>query len=114
MPYNQILEEAAKPAPGRDATTQKIGDYYAACMDEKFLDARGLAPLQPELDRIKGLTNKFELSEEVARLHTLANAMKDDLGLTGKGPGVRPLGRAANPRPLINLDGTIRPEFAPQ
>src|SRR5205823_2998672 len=36
----EILEEASKPAPNRDSTTQKIGDYYAACMDEKAIDAR--------------------------------------------------------------------------
>ena len=41
----EILEEAAKPTPDRDADTQKIGDYYAACMDEKAIDAKGLAPL---------------------------------------------------------------------
>src|SRR5277367_3692606 len=46
----EILEDAAKPAPNRDATTQKIGDYYAACMDEKTIDAKGLATLKPELD----------------------------------------------------------------
>ena len=46
---HEILEAAAKPAAGRDATTQKIGDYYAACMDEKAIDAKGLAPLEPEL-----------------------------------------------------------------
>jgi hypothetical protein len=39
--------------------------------------------------------------------------MKEDLGVTGTGPGVRPLGRVANPQPLIGLDGAIRPEFAP-
>jgi endothelin-converting enzyme/putative endopeptidase len=44
---HEVLEEAAKPVAGRDATTQKIGDYYAACMDEKAIDAKGLAPLAP-------------------------------------------------------------------
>ena len=41
-----VLETAAKPAANRDATNQKIGDYYAACMDEKAIDAAGLKPLQ--------------------------------------------------------------------
>jgi len=68
---HQILEEAAKPTPGRDATTQKIGDYYAACMDEKALDAKGLAPLQPELDRARNLKSKDELAAEVAHLHRI-------------------------------------------
>src|SRR5579864_4982274 len=28
-----VLEEAARPAPDRTANQQKIGDYFAACMD---------------------------------------------------------------------------------
>jgi len=68
---HEILEEASKPAANRDAVTQKIGDYYAACMDEKAIDAKGLAPLQAELDRIHNLKDKTQLAEEIARLHTL-------------------------------------------
>ena len=68
---HQILEEAAKPVAGRDADAQKIGDYYAACMDEKALDAKGLAPLQPELDRIKNLSNKSQLAEQIAHMHRI-------------------------------------------
>ena len=49
--------------------TQKIGDYYAACMDEKAIDAKGLAPLQPELGRIRDLKDKSQLAEEIAHLH---------------------------------------------
>src|SRR5271169_3892231 len=30
----EILEAAAVPDPKRDASTQKIGDYYASCTDE--------------------------------------------------------------------------------
>jgi endothelin-converting enzyme/putative endopeptidase len=70
----QILEEAAKPTPGRDATSQKIGDYYAACMDEKAIDAKVLAPLEPELVRIRGLKDKSQLADEVARLQSMGIA----------------------------------------
>jgi endothelin-converting enzyme/putative endopeptidase len=68
---HEILEQASKPAAGRDATTQKIGDYYAACLDEKAIDAKGLAPLRPELDRISNLTDKAQLADEIARLHAI-------------------------------------------
>src|ERR1700740_469035 len=34
-----ILERASAGGPGRDAIDQKIGDYYASCMDEKAADA---------------------------------------------------------------------------
>jgi arylsulfatase A-like enzyme len=46
--------------------------------------------------------------EVVTRLQALARTMKDDLGLDGVGPGCRPLGRVAQPEPLIHHDGTVR------
>ena len=67
----QILEKAAVESPSRTPVDQKIGDYYAACMDEKAIDARGLVPLQPELDRIAAIRDRNSLSVEVARLHRL-------------------------------------------
>jgi endothelin-converting enzyme/putative endopeptidase len=71
---HQILEEAAKPNPNRDATTQKIGDYYAACMDEKTIDAKGLTPLKPQLDRIQNLSQKSQIPAEIAHLHRIGIA----------------------------------------
>jgi len=64
-----ILEEAAKPDPKRDAVTQKTGDFYAACMDVKAIDAKGLTPLQPELTRIRSLKDTAGITAEIARLH---------------------------------------------
>lgn len=49
----------------------------------------------------------------VQELRAEAERMKDDLGLEGLGPGVRPLGRVEHPQPLIAPDGTIRPGFEP-
>src|ERR1022692_4905699 len=66
-----ILEEAAKPDPDRDSVTRQIGDYYAACMDEKGIDARGLAPLIAEIDRIRQLSDESQLAEEIAHLHRI-------------------------------------------
>jgi putative endopeptidase len=63
-----VLETAAKPDTNRDATNQKIGDYYAACMDEKAIDATGAKPLQPALDRIAALHSKDELAGVAAQL----------------------------------------------
>jgi endothelin-converting enzyme/putative endopeptidase len=67
----QILEKAASAAT-RDADTQKIGDYYSSCMDEKSINTKGLAPIQTELDRIKAIKNGRDLSLEIAHLHRLA------------------------------------------
>jgi putative endopeptidase len=56
-----ILEEDAK-LTDRTPAQQKIGDYYAACMNTDAIDARGLAPLQPELDRIAAIQNRKQLA----------------------------------------------------
>ncbi len=48
----------------------------------------------------------------VARLTAIADASDADLGRDGIGPGVRPLGRAAQAIPLIANDGTVRADMA--
>lgn len=69
MVLRTMLEAASTDKPGRSAIDQKIGDFYAACMDEKAIDARGTAPLKTELDRIAALKNKKDLAELVAMLY---------------------------------------------
>jgi putative endopeptidase len=65
------LEANSKNDSKRSAVQQKIGDYWAACMDESGIEAAGLKPLQPELDRIAALKSKKELTLEIAHLHHL-------------------------------------------
>src|SRR5688572_4359460 len=50
-----ILEEAASGAGAQPEARRKIGDYYASCLDEAAIDAKGLAPFTPELERIAAL-----------------------------------------------------------
>ena len=38
--------------PTRTPIEQKIGDFYAACMDEPAIEKLGLSPLEGNLDRI--------------------------------------------------------------
>jgi len=66
-----ILEKAAAPDANRTANEQKFGDYYASCMDQKAMDSKGLAPIQPELDRIAALKSKADLPAELAHLHAI-------------------------------------------
>ena len=61
-----ILEEAAKGNGQKDAVAQKIGDYYASCMDEAAIEKLGSTPLQPELKRIANLGSKNALAEYLA------------------------------------------------
>ena len=61
-----ILEEAAERDAARNAVTQKIGDYYASCMDEAAIEKLGAKPLLPELKRIKKLKSKQKLAEYIS------------------------------------------------
>ena len=61
-----ILEADAVPDAKRNAANQKIGDYYAACMDEKAVEAASLTTLQPRFAEIDRLTSKSDLSQVVA------------------------------------------------
>ena len=65
----ETLESAAKPSASRTAVEQKVGDYYAACMDEDAVNRAGIAPLKPMLSRIDGLKDKSQLPELVAYIH---------------------------------------------
>ncbi len=65
------LEDAAQSSPSRTPVQQQVGDYYASCMDEDAINKAGIAPLQPELDRIAQLKNKSQLAELIASLHLM-------------------------------------------
>jgi endothelin-converting enzyme/putative endopeptidase len=67
----QILEDAAVPTATRSANEQKIGDEYGSCMDTANVDKLGVAPLQPELDRIGALRSTAQLPALLAHLHRI-------------------------------------------
>jgi putative endopeptidase len=62
----EILEKAAAGGAGRSLNEQKIGDYYAGCMNADAVNDAGLKPIQPLLDRIAALTSKEQLPELTA------------------------------------------------
>ncbi len=49
-----ILEKASVDAPGRSASQQKIGDYYASCMDESAIEKAGTKPLERDFPQHRG------------------------------------------------------------
>src|SRR5579863_8184161 len=57
-----ILNKAAAGGASRTPNEQKIGDYYASCLDTAAINREGLKPLQAEFDRIAALKSKSELS----------------------------------------------------
>src|SRR5580698_81898 len=63
-----ILEADAKAA-NRTPVQQKVGDYFAACMNTSAIDALGDNPIQPELAAIDALKSRPELIAALTRLH---------------------------------------------
>ena len=65
---HNILEKAAVADHQRSAEEQKIGDYYAACMDEAAVEQKGAPVLKPQLDHIAAMKSKSEMPEQIAHL----------------------------------------------
>ncbi len=63
---HDMLDKAAVDSSSRTPNEQKIGDFYATCMNEDAIHEAGLKPVQPELDRIAALTDKKQLTELLA------------------------------------------------
>jgi endothelin-converting enzyme/putative endopeptidase len=65
LQVRKMVENAA--AHPTSPTAQKIGDAYAAWMDQSGIDARGLAPLRPYLAKIDAVSNRRQLVRLMAQ-----------------------------------------------
>jgi predicted metalloendopeptidase len=57
-----LIAEAARIDAPAGSDARKIGDYYASFMDEAGIEAKGLAPLEPLLHEIAGISDLRALS----------------------------------------------------
>ncbi|WP_163989052.1 M13 family metallopeptidase [Pyxidicoccus caerfyrddinensis] len=61
----ELIEAQVQAAEGSEG--RKIGDVFASYLDEAGIEAKGTAPLKPELDRIAAISNKKQLSTELGQ-----------------------------------------------
>ena len=68
-----ILEDLSqlrlRGADSRTPAQQKIGDYFASCMDTAAIDKRGAEPIQPALKQIAEMKSKAEFARWLATQH---------------------------------------------
>ncbi len=64
-----ILDELLHKPKGRDADERRLGDAYAACLDEATVEKLGPAPLQADLARIAALRDKAGLPALLGAIH---------------------------------------------
>jgi putative endopeptidase len=57
-----LIERAAASQPEPGTPEQKIGDFFASFMDQAGIEARGLEPLQGELERIRAARTKKDIA----------------------------------------------------
>jgi len=57
-----IIEESASGDFAKGTDEQKVGDLYRSYMDMETRDAKGIEPLQPELDRINAISGYDDLA----------------------------------------------------
>ncbi len=65
-----VLEELSRPTLTRTPDEQKLGDYFAACMNVEAIERAGIAPLRADLARIDALADKQEIGALLGDLQT--------------------------------------------
>jgi putative endopeptidase len=59
----ELIEQAAAAHPAAGTAAQKIGDYYAAYMDQAAIETNGLAPAEGDLKRIAAAATKADVAK---------------------------------------------------
>jgi len=66
---HELLQAAADDQRMRSPLEQQVGDDYAACLDQKAIDARGLAPLEKDIAALDGNLRTGDWATILARLN---------------------------------------------
>ncbi len=77
----KVAADAPKAKTG--STEQLVGDFFAAFMDRDRIDSLGMAPIQPELERIAAISNLAEFASYAGRYEIITG----DFLLLAAGPG---------------------------
>ena len=60
-----LIKEAAEPSSNAGAESRKVGDFYSSFMDEAAIEAKGIAPLKTQLDKISAIRDRRELARVI-------------------------------------------------
>lgn len=84
----ELLDAAASAAKagGADPATQKLGDYYNACMDTAARDAAGVTGLAESIALIDGIKDHKSLMTALGRLHATVWGRIGWLGMPASPP----------------------------
>ncbi len=87
----RTILEAAALTKSADPNVRKIGDFYTSCMDTAAIDAAGIGPIQPYLDRIARIAAPADVAATITGFQQLGL----QIAARGGGGGVGPFGISA-------------------
>ncbi|MFT4937388.1 MAG: putative endopeptidase [Paraglaciecola sp.] len=61
LTLREIIENSAKATNPKGSEAQKVGDLFAAWMDQASIESKGLGPLKEKLDELATITDKQQL-----------------------------------------------------
>lgn len=70
----EISENAAKSNATKGSPEQKIGDFWSTAMDSAKIEAEGLQPLKPLMDKVNGIADIKSLVSTVAELKKMGSS----------------------------------------
>ncbi len=65
----EIVDPGVRAGPNASPAEQRVGAYYAACMDEAGIEARGLEPVRAELEAIANIRTARDAADVIADFH---------------------------------------------
>ncbi len=69
-----IIEEAAKVGGEKGSVNQQVGDFYASGMDTVAIEAAGITPLKPYIEKIEAISSLDDLQNCIGYLHAYSVA----------------------------------------
>ena len=69
----EISEKAAASNAAKGSNDQKIGDFWSMAMDSAKIEADGLKPIQPLLDKVNAITDVKSLVNTVSELKKIGS-----------------------------------------
>ncbi len=70
----ELSEKAAASGAAKGSPEQKIGDFWSTAMDSAKIEADGLKPLQPWLDKVNAISDVKSLVSTVAELKKIGSS----------------------------------------
>jgi putative endopeptidase len=76
-----IIEQVSATKNAAGSNAQKVGDFYAAFMDEAAIEAKGLTPIQPILSAIGAIKTPTDLAQAFGVANRLGIGMPIGMGV---------------------------------